>query len=397
LFTSGHMQKLARIKQLGPAHLVYPGAVHTRLDHSLGVFHATRLIVLSLLTQIQREGTSRLVTEEGINALLAAAMLHDLGHFPYAHALKDVIGEEHEALGAKLIASDRQLGKIIEENLGTRVETVCAIIDTSLPCDDPETTFLRTILSGTLDPDKLDYLSRDALFCGIPYGIQDASYIIRHLAILAEDLSIGLPFGAIGSVEHLLFAKYSMYRNVYWHHGTRSATAMIKKAVNMGFNEGLFTEYDLYGRDDESFASLFLEHPDSTATKLFTSVRENNLLVPKVNLPFIRNTKHDQLYTDATMKESIEREVYERLRVHHHLAPHEVIIDIPEDVSFEAEIPILMEDGNVLSFSQVDELFNPTVVKAFTSSLRKIRLFTKDSVPGAEALEIVEGILDTHD
>lgn len=396
LFTSRPMQKLNRIKQLGPAYLVYPGAVHTRLDHSLGVFHATRLIILSLLNQIRQGTIAPVISEEGIRALLTSAMLHDMGHFPYAHALKDMVSEEHEALGALIIENDNELRDIIENQIGTSVETVCKIIDTSRPSDDREIGFLRTILSGTLDPDKLDYLSRDALFCGIPYGIQDASYIIRHLSIVKEGLPIGMPIEAIGSVEHLLFAKYSMYRNVYWHHGTRGATAMIKKAVQLALAEDLMTEKELYGQDDESFASLFLPYHDTASGELFNAVRDNRLLVQQAAIPFQNTMFHQKLYGDKQSRENLEMAIFNDLRKHYRsLKPHEIIIDIPEDVSFESDIPILREDGSVLPFSQVDELFTKDVVKTFTASLRKIQLYTPGGIEKSLAHQIFIGLF-TH-
>lgn len=398
LFTSRPMQKLNRIKQLGPAYLVYPGAVHTRLDHSLGVFHASRLIILSLLAQMRKGKIAPILTEEGINALLASAMLHDMGHFPYAHALKDVVSEEHEALGAQIIENDSELRDIIEKQIGASVETVCAIIDTDRDCDDKEVGFLRTILSGTLDPDKLDYLSRDALFCGIPYGIQDAAYIIRNLSIVDEHLPIGMPIEAIGAVEHLLFAKYSMFRNVYWHHGTRGATAMIKKAVQLGIAEGYFSEENLYGQDDESFASLFVPFHGTSSEQLFRAVRDNRLLVQKAAVPFQENPVHQRLYDDKGFRERLETDIFKDLaKTYKKLQPHEVIIDIPENVSFESDIPILLKDGSVLPFSQVDELFTADVVKTFTASLRKIQLYTPEGIDSSIARRILTGQTANHE
>ena len=265
LFNSAPMQKLGRIRQLGPAHLVYPGAVHTRADHSLGCSMYTALI-LSLLGGVP-DGIIPSFGHQDIQAMLAAAMLHDLGHFPYAHALKEIVSREHESLGAVMIASDDRLRDIIENRLETSVESVCKIIDPTLPCDNPVIAFFRTILSGTLDPDKLDYLSRDALFCGIPYGMQDASYIIRNLAV-TDRMVLAVPHEAIGAVEHLLFAKYAMYRNVYWHHVTRGATAMIKKAIMTSMSEGLFSETDLYDLDDER-SRAFRPSPGSAPATFF--------------------------------------------------------------------------------------------------------------------------------
>jgi len=397
LFSSEPMQKLSRIKQLGPAHLLYPGAVHTRLDHSLGVFHATRLIVLSLLTDLSKTDRETFFTQAGIQAVLAAAMLHDLGHFPYAHALKDVVSREHESLGAEMIAKHAGLRSIIEQQLGTSVDAVCQIIDQSLPCDDGEIRFFRTILSGTLDPDKLDYLSRDALFCGIPYGMQDASYIIRHLFVTRQNV-LAIPLVAIGSVEHLLFAKYSMYRNVYWHPTTRGATAMIKKAVLLAMRDGLFVESDLYDLDDESFAVLFSRFGDSEASLLFARVRNNDLLVPLATVPFLADhSYHQRIYRDPEERKRLEQSVFASLaRRCPTLAEHEVIIDIPEDLSFESDIPIATQDASIHPFSEIDELFSPQVVKAFTASLRKIRLYLPDHIEPHHALSALTEQLEQH-
>jgi HD superfamily phosphohydrolase len=397
LFSCEPMQKLSRIKQLGPAHLVYPGAVHTRLDHSLGVFHATRLIMISLLTQAQAGESDFHISFEGMQALLTAALLHDMGHFPYAHALKDCVTKEHEHLGAQLIAQDDIIKSIVENSIGTSIDAVCQIIDTTIPCDSSEINFLRTILSGTLDPDKLDYLSRDALFCGIPYGMQDASYIIRNLLVPHFSNQIAIPIEAIGAVEHLLFAKYSMYRNVYWHQATRSATAMIKKAVHLGLQENQFPEHSLFGQDDESFAQLLTQVAHSPTEQLFSAVRSNSLLVPKATLQYVETPQNIRLYWEQSERTHHEQEVWRALRPHYpQLREYEIIIDIPEDVSFESDIAILTEQGEILPFNQVDELFTSHVVETFTSSLRKIRVYAPRYIDSQHLHSIATGIL-THE
>lgn len=388
LFISKPMQKLGRIKQLGPAHLLYPGAVHTRLDHSLGVFHATRLIMLALLTAQTRSDTpSPKLSQEGLQALLAAAMLHDLGHFPYAHALKDNISREHEALGSEIIEHDPTLKDIITTHLKTSVASVCQIIDPHLPCQDEEILFYRTLLSGTLDPDKLDYLSRDALFCGIPYGMQDASYIIRHLHVNEEN-TLCIPFEAIGAVEHLLFAKYSMYRNVYWHQTTRSATAMIKKAVFLALQEEVCTESELYGLDDESFWVLFSRMQHEGVVQLVQRVRHNDLLVSRTMLSFEQSNQHQKLFLNQSSRNVTESVIWGKLsRRYTSLKPYEVIIDVPEDISFESDFPILLENNTTQPFYAVDELFTKPMVQTFTSSLRKIRLFLPPYIEPPHVLE----------
>lgn len=396
LLHSPVMQKLSRIKQLGPAHLLYPGAVHTRLDHSLGVFHVSRMIILSLLTAWANADTAIPLTHEGIQALLAASMLHDLGHFPYAHALKDIVIRQHESLGSEIIAKDKTLQHLIGERLHTSVNAVCQIIDASMPCEDTEILFYRSLLSGTLDPDKLDYLSRDALFCGVPYGMQDASYIIRRLAY-AEPGYLAVPYDAIGSVEHLLFSKYLMYQNVYWHHTTRCATAMIKKGIYLAIRGGVITESDVYNLDDESFLTLPLRFKQFVPLSLITHVRDNQLFSESARLSFNENNKRHAQCAELQTRLDREEELFRRLVIHYPwILPYQVIVDIPEDVSFEAQIPILFADGTIQPFASVDELFTPAVVHTFTASLRKIRLFTPAGVEHQLAQRALEEVLETH-
>ena len=177
LISQRSVQKLARIKQLGPSYLVYPGATHTRLNHSLGVFHIAKRIMETLVSN----STERILSLAGVKAFLCASLLHDLGHFPYAHSLKELPLKEHEVLTGEIILS-KELYNPIKEELGVPPEMVAAIIDKNLPDGgDEQIVLFRNLLSGVLDPDKLDYLTRDAYFCGVPYGIQDVDFIISRI------------------------------------------------------------------------------------------------------------------------------------------------------------------------------------------------------------------------
>jgi len=113
-------------------------------------------------------------------------------------------------------------------------------------------TLFRNLLSGVLDPDKLDYLCRDAYFCGVPYGVQDIEYIFDRLTLI-DDREPALSPSGVTAVEHLLFSKYLMYRTVYWHKTVRIATAMVKKAVFEGLKAEAFAPGDLYMKDDDEF------------------------------------------------------------------------------------------------------------------------------------------------
>ncbi len=371
-------QKLGRIKQLGPAFHLYPGAVHTRLDHSLGVYHVGFLILSSLLKQAMYGKSVLPCTEEGMKTFLCACLLHDIGHFPFAHSLKELPLKSHEAIADSLIRQHESLYKAIRQ-AGIQGEQVGLIIDERLPCDDKEIKLYRNILSGTLDPDKLDYLNRDAFFCGVPYGTQDVSYITDQLMVV--DSKLAVTEQAIGSVEHLLFSKYLMYRNVYWHKTTRSATAMIKKAILLSFADGSLNGEDLYGLDDEQFFLL----PSSNAS-LFAAVRDNRLYRLSYEKAFEAEGELETQNKDLTKRMEFEAGLAGKLGV----PESHIIVDIPEPISFESDIPILCEGGVLKHFQDLDQIFSYDIGRVFTKSLRKFRIFTPSSIPRQAVVEALE-------
>jgi HD superfamily phosphohydrolase len=157
--------KLTSIRQLGPTLHIYPGATHTRYNHSLGVYHIAKKLLLRV---VQHESCPEL-TIRGVKSFLNAALLHDLGHFPYTHSLKELPLMDHEELSAKIIL-DGPLGKIIDQDRDNSSVMTAAIIDQGQDSAafGKELLFYRHLLSGVLDPDKLDYLNRDAFFAAYP-------------------------------------------------------------------------------------------------------------------------------------------------------------------------------------------------------------------------------------
>lgn len=354
------VHKLDRIRQLGPVSLVYPAAVHTRLSHSLGVCDISRRILISLL----RNGCRNL-TKTGINSFLCAALLHDLGHFPFAHSLKDVVKRSHESLGTEIIKNDSSLLKLIRE-AGADPDTVCSVIcPEENPTDNPETVFYQHLLSGALDPDKLDYLCRDAYHCGVPYGVQDVAYITGHL--YAKNSRPALKSANKASVEHLLFSKYLMYKNVYWHSATRCATAMVKNAVKFALRDGVIKEEDLYFLDDDEFSRLCASK-DYKPFELVKLSLSGNLY----------NTNYEE-QCPGDLDEGVIEELKEKTRklAGSSCEDYQVIVDVPEKISFETDISIIGTDGKVRPFREADELFSETgVAYAFTKTLRKVRVYS---------------------
>ncbi|HDQ14831.1 MAG TPA: HD domain-containing protein [Sediminispirochaeta sp.] len=363
-------QKLGRIKQLGPSFHVYPGAVHTRLNHSLGVFHLARKLLLALVDQTE----SLPLSSEGIKAFLAASLLHDLGHFPFAHSLKELPLKDHEELTAEKILAE-PLYSALREEVGTDPEMVAQIVDENLPVTEKtEVPLYRNFLSGVLDPDKLDYLNRDAFFCGVPYGVQDTEFILHKLH-LHEGRAIALEYEGITAVENVLFSKYLMYRNVYWHRVVRIATAMIKQAIFTALREGKIAAEQLYWLDDEEFYRRF-RVDEHEALELIPQVMHRRFFKTAFETAFDSGNPGHLALTDLESRFLKQEEIARRLnrRLHRQVKPHEVIIDIPEPISFEIDLPII-RNGEGISFSHSGSLFNGPAVEGFTRSLRMLRLF----------------------
>ncbi|MGD1822314.1 MAG: HD domain-containing protein [Pleomorphochaeta sp.] len=373
VYMSKEVQKLSRIKQLGPTNLVYPGAMHTRLCHSLGVYHLSKEILITLITKTD----NMFFTLDGVNSFLLAALLHDIGHFPYTHSLKELPLIDHEVLATNIISDkDTELNKILI-NKNFDILKICNILNFNEKPINNEIKLYKSLLSGALDPDKLDYLNRDAFFAGVTYGIQDSSYIISHLTI--HDGYNTILESAKLSLENLIFSKYQMYKTVYWHKRVRCATAMIKKCLIYNLNNNIIKDNQLYNLDDYSFNSLAIENKNSFQNVL--DVRDNKLLNTILEENFDSSTTFHKNCLDLGLRNKYENIIYNELKKNHPTLRHDqVIIDIPEPISFEIDIPILFKTGKIESFKQIDDIFNQNVIKGFERSLRKMRIFTINEI-----------------
>lgn len=374
------VQKLARIKQNGPTYHIYPGSVHTRLSHSIGVYHLGRQILLSL----SKKSDELPFTEKGIKSFLVACLLHDIGHFPYAHSLKELAIKDHEELAGEMILNREELGRAID-NTGADRDMTAAIIDKDLLTADEETIFYRNVLSGTLDPDKLDYLSRDGFFAGVPYGRQDTDFIISSLSYHKSRLC--LDKAAISSVEQILFSKYMMYRTIYWHKGVRSATAMIKKALITALKEGLVSYDELYGIDDNEFVLLLLKRIDKCgALKMVEDVEHNHLLERKAFKDYDSSGVIETKGRKPEERDEMEYKIWKKLsQSYPNLNQWEVIIDIPEPISFETHISLLTEEGEIEDINDSEMVFSGKVSSLFQKSLRKVALYTPSYIKEEDA------------
>jgi len=372
LTESAPFMRLNRIMQLGPVYLVYPGATHTRASHSIGVYHIGK----RLLKNLWERGAENWLTNEGINSFLAACLLHDLGHFPYTHSLKELSLSSHESLTGDIIMKEPM--KSFVGATGADPALTAAIIDKERnEIQSDELHFYRKLLSGALDPDKLDYLNRDARYCGVPYGAQDVDFILSKLQ---PDKKRGVDIDSrlIPNVESILFSKYLMYRTVYWHRQVRAITAMIKKALINGLKTGQIVGEDLYNLDDYSLFSLLKEKikkNDNTpinGAALVEYVQEGKIYAAaaeispdKSGFKNLQNTKNRAKF-EGNLVEKLRKAGLEDIR------EEDIILDTLEPVSFETGLFITDEKRD---FSQSSSAFKPQTVRAFIQNLYTIRVY----------------------
>ena len=395
--------RLGQIRQLSCATLVYPGARHTRFEHSIGVFWMARRLLLALLCSKNSAAAEFTPSLCGVKAFLAAALLHDLGHFPYAHNLEG-LSCEHEQLSARYIL-EAPLSSLISEELGTDPFLVAALVDETLNIPEPyqsEGPFYRSLLSGTLDPDKLDYLNRDAYYCGVPYGIQDLDYLLSqvHICRLPEPgatqnnnsaLRIGIPERGLTIIESLIFSRYLMYRSVYWHRNVRALSAPVQEAVARAIELGLLNEEQIIHSDDQSFPTLFCGLNVAEKELCLQAQKPRSFLVVDElclgSAPFLVQLRQH------SYRQKLCRALYPMLcqrlgQAHKHtsngLQPWQVLLDLsgPKKmqiadiyVSSPLHSPnVLYSERAVIPFMQSSTVLQPGTLEDFRKSLTMLRL-----------------------
>lgn len=223
-------RRLANISQLGLVSRIYPGAMHTRFEHALGVFHNA----LRYLAQLARDPRfSAAIDSHSAELLLCSALLHDLGHWPFAHPIEDLglAGlPTHEQHAASFLQPGCELAEVLQSEWGVTGAEVLDVL--AGRTDTIPLRIVRSILSGPIDIDKMDYLERDSLHCGVPYGRHfDKQRLIQSLVLNAAGDGLALSSKGKTAAELMVFARYVMFSEVYWHHAVRAATAMLQRAV----------------------------------------------------------------------------------------------------------------------------------------------------------------------
>jgi HD superfamily phosphohydrolase len=367
-----YYQRLRRIHQMAFAHLVYPGAVHTRLHHSLGAYH----LMCSAVEELQRKGFP--ITEQEALSVKIAILLHDIGHGPFSHALESVVipGVNHEALSILLM---RELNEDFDGALGMAIE----IFTNTYP-----KPFLHQLVSGQLDMDRLDYLTRDSFFTGVSEGVIGYDRILKMLTVHNDKLMVEEK--AIYSIEKFLVSRRLMYWQVYLHKTVLSAEKMLvrtleraRELIGMGVSVSacspaldfflahcdrkieieenldkfcLLDDYDVMGT-----VKNWMFHEDTVLSALSRMLIDRKLL--KVRF---QATDFDESYV-----QKIRLEASRKLGVSLEEARYFVFTGAAVNTTYnptDEMINILFKDGSVKDISQVD---NALIQQTLASTVKK--------------------------
>jgi HD superfamily phosphohydrolase len=387
LIDTAPLRRLQRISQLGMVSLVYPGATHNRMEHTLGVYHNS----LRLLARFTGDPAfAGFVSAENQEAFVLAALLHDVGHWPFCHPIEDMrLAQvaEHESRVAYWMSSP-EIAACVQQDWDCQVDDVIALLDpqASAAADrgDPASRFLASCLSGPIDVDKLDYLRRDSLHAGVPYGRNfDVGRLIDSMCVHPTSPRLAISEKGRTAAEMMVFSRYIMFSEVYWHHAVRSATAMLQRAVFL-----------LQHRIDID-ASLRLDDADWTA--MIRRTAEGSVAEPLIEGIFGR---HRRLYKrvaefhvidGGAVHRRLARRPYwwlvacaERLaaavarRTGHSIHAADLLIDAPPmKLEVDINIDVVRHDGAVHSLGEVSPVASALAFQQFDDHVKRVRIFVR--------------------
>jgi uncharacterized protein len=379
------VQRLRYIRQVGHTFLVYPGATHTRFEHALGAYHLTR----RALAALEELGELAPATPEQCLAVRLAALLHDIGHYPFSHALEEAGFPSHETLGvAKL--TQGELGERLVEIGGAEFPAAVGALISGVSRSP-----LQGLISGSIDLDKVDYLSRDARMCGVPYGTVDVDRLLSSLTLVEAEpgrYEVGVQEKGISALESLLFAKYQMYRNVYWHHAVRSATCMFKRAVRGAVRRGSVTAEFIAEATDDGLMELLI---GKDRNELAAAIRARRLHKRALDLPAsdVPGDLQPWVAEDPDLLEMVEDAIATQVG----LPPGGLLLDFPARSSMlGVNLPLRTRRGTIERLTdagRAGQLGLPRVADELYRSARRLRIFVSGQ-PSA-SLDPIVGLL-TH-
>lgn len=367
-----YYQRLRRIYQMAFAHLVYPGAVHSRLHHSLGAYH----LMSNALSELKSKGVEILPHEE-LGAKIAI-LLHDVGHGPYSHTLeKELINDVHHEAISLLIM------QVLNKEFNGQLQTAIEIFTNKY-----HKKFLYQLIAGQVDVDRMDYLTRDSFFTGVSEGVIGYDRIIKMLTV--HDGQLMVEEKAIYSIEKFLVSRRLMYWQVYLHKTVLSAEMMLVKIIqrakeliasdtkteaataalnyflqNPSINHKTDEHLDIFCSLDDfdvmATVKNWMDHPDNILSTLCKGLVDRKLYKVKLQA---------DSFDDSLVNEK-KKELMQRFNISNEEADYFVFTGEAMNTTYSLEderINILFKDGTVKDISKVD---NALIHQRLSSPVKK--------------------------
>ena len=334
------VQRLHRLRQLAGSEYVYPGANHTRFEHSIGVMYlASRVVENSSISQYISEDEAKLVK--------IAGLLHDVGHGPFSHVFEHLLdrelGKTHEDLTTWIIENS-ELKEILRRN-GYHPEEVGKLAVGRL--HRSKKAFLDQIISSAVDVDKQDFIVRDTHHTGAEYGFVDISRLIHALDVLGGNLAVDL--GALSALESLIIARMESFRSIYFHRVGRAAQIMLAMAMEKANGELGFTRFktpdEYMAMDDYTVWTALKNCKKSNA--IIRDLERRRLLKCAYERTFYeKDTMVSNIFGRETHRTQLQTDIADKAGI----AAEEVIIDVPTVPSVPYHHSALLEPMEIPAF-----------------------------------------------
>jgi HD superfamily phosphohydrolase len=380
ILDTAEFRRLARISQLGLVSLVYPAAIHTRQEHSLGVYRLALMYVRHLAVD---ERFASAIEVADAELFLVAALLHDLGHWPFCHPLEDIKlarVPQHE-LFANSFLLEGDLADTLRSEWNIHPRDVVNLLS-GTPRDRRQ-RILRSMLSGPIDVDKMDYLARDSLHAGVPYGRNfDQSRLIGSICLSESGEALAITEKGKTAAEMMVFARYVMFSEVYWHHAVRAATAMLQRAfylLHMSLDlDSLFrlSEHRLVEALHEAAgdgpAGELLDGLFGPTRRLYKRLAQYSLFQEPMLYQRLARRPYPWLAGLAERLAAVFSTALSRV-----VAPHEVLIDAPplhREIEFDIDVYFAKENC-FRRLGDVSPVVRTLAREQFDDYVKRVRLF----------------------
>jgi len=413
-------QRLRRVRQLGPLALIYPGATHHRFEHSVGVYG----LAIEYLRALLRDPLAKSLTEADLLTCLLGALLHDLGHYPFAHSLEashvgDLKPPRHEVLASELLYgrirlqgdTGPTLASVIESRFSVAAEDIVSIIaQKSWTHARPERRLVASVISSGMDADKADYLERDGLHMGLPFGAQfDRQRLLSSLVVHPDGERIALAPGGRVAGESFIFARYAMFSEGYWHHTARAVAAMVEEALRDHRRRAPLSDASLIEQlvqldDDRFLEHLLTQSPEGSASRALLSALTHGhrrlykrvlTLTLAFDEPSLRTAYDRVYYLDRAQLDALRARLREVVggMTGRRIQPWELLIDTPPRDKDHVEEIELVQDGVAQALSRSSQIVRG-VAGDFVKVVKKIRVFVAPEL--REALDAKHGRRDVQ-